>query len=436
VIRGGALSRWRVGAFNPFAAQNLFAARISGLLTWKRARNYSLFVGLVYLLAWGYFSLAGTAPLNRLGEPLGGDYIAFHTAGRMLLAGQASQLYDPAVVRAVEADTTQLQIPGLYDPLRNPPFFALLFAPFALLDLVPSYAAWTAVSVGALAAAVWLALGTVGLTQRWRAVACIVFGFAPVYLGLVGGQNSSVALLLYVLAYRALRRGQDRQAGIWAALGLFKPQLFLIFPLLFAASRRWGALAAYLAAAALLGVISLVVVGVDGITSWLHVLFANNLEAGIALKQGFRMHSLKSFFDLLMPGTPTLALALGLAGSVVLVVPLARLATLPAAWSERVFPLFYALASVVGLLIDPHLFDYDLTVLVFTALLVGTLEPRARWWFLAFYVLLFLREPLPVGDQFLQPAVPLLVAFAVWLWRRVAQLVLEVPLRSRTAGGF
>jgi hypothetical protein len=80
-------------------------ARADGLLTWKRAAAYSAFVGLVYLLAWAYFSLAGTAPLNRVGEPLGGDYIAFFTAGRMLLDGQSSQIYDPSAVRAAQAQT-------------------------------------------------------------------------------------------------------------------------------------------------------------------------------------------------------------------------------------------------------------------------------------------------------------------------------------------
>jgi alpha-1,2-mannosyltransferase len=396
------------------------------LLVWKRARAYAIMVGLVYLVAWGYFSFAGTAPLNRLGEPLGGDYIAFHTAGRMLLDHQGAQLYDTAAVRAVEADTTLHQIPGLYDPLRNPPFFALVFVPFALLDLVPSFAAWTMVSIMALATAVWLALGMVGLRDRWRTIACIVFGFAPVYLGLVGGQNSSLALLLYVLVYRAVRRGQQREAGVWAALGLFKPQLFLVFPLLFIASRRWGALTAYLVTAMVLGTISVLLVGVDGLVSWVHVLFSNNLEAGIALKQGFRMHSLKSFFDLLMPESPGVALALSLGGSAALLTALVRLAASPSVWIERTLPLFYAFASVVGVLVDPHIFDYDLTVLVFVALLVGTIEPRARWWFVGFYALLFLRAPLPIGDQFFQPTVLVLVAFAVWLWMYVGSMRLAV----------
>jgi alpha-1,2-mannosyltransferase len=398
---------------------------VSSLLTWKRARNYSLCVGVVYLAAWAYFSFAGTAPLNRVGEPLGGDYIAFHTAGRMVLDGRGGQIYDAAAVRAVQADTTLDRVPGLYDPIRNPPFFALVFVPFAVLDLVPSFVAWTMVSIAALSAAVWLALGMVGLSHRWRAIACITFGFAPVYLGLVGGQNSSLALLVYVLVYRSLRQGREHEAGAWAALGLFKPQLFLVFPLLFVASRRWGALTAYLGVAALLGVISVLVVGVDGLVSWAHVLFSNNLETGIALKQGFRMHSFKSFFDLLQPDGPGLALALSVMASVTLLVPLLQLWRSAAVYGERVLPLAYALASVVGVLVDPHIFDYDLTILVFAALLVGTIEPRARWWFLGFYALLFLREPLPIGDQYLQPTVPVLVFFAAWLWRRIRELKLS-----------
>src|SRR5205823_1597839 len=99
-------------------------------------------------------------------------------------------------------------------------------------------------------------------------------------------------------------------------------------------------------------------------------------------KQGFRMHSLKSFFDLLLPENGGLALALSLAGSAVLLGALVRLSASPSVWIGRTLPLFFALASVVGVLVDPHIFDYDLTVLVLAALLVGSVEPRARWWFL------------------------------------------------------
>lgn len=395
---------------------------LTGLLTWKRARNYAVLVGLLYVAAWFYFSFSGTAPLNRLGEPLGGDYIAFHTAGRMLLDGQAGLLYDAATVRAVEARSTLQEIPALYDPLRNPPFFALVFVPFATLDLVPSYAAWSLVSIACLATAIWLLLGMVGLRDRWRAVACIVFGFAPVYLGLVGGQNSSVALLLYVLIYRALSRGRYGAAGAWAALGLFKPQLFLLFPLLFLVTRRWRALGTYCTVAAVLGLVSIVIVGPDGVVSWVHILFSNNLEAGIALKQGFRMHSLKSFFDLLLPTNAAFALALSVVVSLALAVTLVRLAASTSAWRPASLPWLYALICVLGVLVDPHIFDYDLAILLCSAILIGTLDHAARWWFLGFYALMFLREPIPVGDVYVQLSVPALVVFAWWLWRRLLAL--------------
>jgi alpha-1,2-mannosyltransferase len=395
-----------------------FWSRLEAILTWKRATGYALLVGLVYVAAWAYFSLAGAAPLNRVGEPIGGDYIAFHTAGRMLLQGRGAELYDEAAVRSLEAESTQHAIAHLYDPLRNPPFFALVFAPLAIVDLVPSYVLWTACNIGFLAAAIWLALDLVGLRARWRAITSIAFGFAPVYLGLVGGQNSTLALLLYVLVYRAMYRGRERAAGAWAALGLFKPQLFLVLPLVFAASRRWRALGVYMLAATGLTACSLLVVGLDGGSAWVQVLFANNLEAGIAANQAFRMHSLKGFFDLLLPTHGQAALALSAAAALGLLVPLTRLWARAGSWSPAGLPSRFALTLLVGVLVDPHLFDYDLTVLVLAALLTGPIVPAARWWFLGVYLLLFLRVPLPVGGLNIQPSVPVLAAFTWWLWMR------------------
>jgi len=126
-----------------------------------------------------------------------------------------------------------------------------------------------------------------------------------------------------------------------------------------------------------------------------------------------------------LPDGPGLALTLSLAASVAVLVPLLSLWRSPTVFRERVLPLAYAFASVVGVLVDPHIFDYDLSVLVLAAMLVGTVEPRARWWFLGFYALLFLREPVPIGDVYLQLTVPVLVLFAVWLWRRVTELKLS-----------
>jgi uncharacterized membrane protein (UPF0127 family) len=392
-----------------------------GLLTSKRAATYAAILGLLYLLAWGYSTFAGRAPLTRNGEPIPGDYIAFYTAGRMVLNGESSHLYDPSSVRAIQAEALEFLVPGLYDPMRNPPFLAVLFAPLATLDLIPSFVVWSLLNLACLVAALWLALRTLpALRPHWRAIGVVALTFAPVYRGLIGGQNADLSLLLYVLIYRAIRSGREPQAGLYAALGLFKPQLFLVFPLVFAASRRWRALGTYCLVASMLAAASFALVGVDGVWAWSRVILEH--EPGNALKNAYRMHSLKAFFDLLLPFQSTLALVLSVLASAALLVPLVRAWSVQNAWQEQL-PMRWALTSAIAVLVDPHLVDYDLAVLVLTGLLIGAVSPAGRRWALGFYaamvVALLFDFKLPIGDTQLQLTVPILVAFAWWAWRHL-----------------
>ena len=201
------LSRWR--------------DRLDRLLTWKRARTYALVLVGLYVVAWVDVLVLGSPPLNSSGIPIGGDYIAFHAAGRLVLSGHAAQLYDHAAVSAVQDNLLGGLIPGFYDAFRNPPFFALVFAPLAALDLLPGFAVWFALSLAMLAFALWLALREVPwLASRWRGQVVLVAAFPPVYFGLIDGENAVVSLLLYVLIYRSFVRDENRAMGAWAAFGL------------------------------------------------------------------------------------------------------------------------------------------------------------------------------------------------------------------------
>jgi len=261
-----------------------------------------------------------------------------------------------------------------------------------------------------------------GLRAHWRAIGVIAFSFVPVYRGLVGGQNVGLSLLLYVLIYRAMCAGRVPVAGLWAALGLFKPQLFLVFPIVFAASRRWRALVTYCAVGVVLTIVSLAIVGVDGVWAWPRQILEN--EAGNALKNAYRMHSLKAFFDLLLPGQSGIGLALYGAGSVGLLVPLVRIWSVDSAWRDHV-GLRWALTSVIAVLLDPHLVDYDLVILVLSGLLIGATVPRGRWWLFGVYLALLgslvFDVILPFGGQ-LQPTVLVFVGFVAWSWYRLEQL--------------
>jgi hypothetical protein len=389
---------------------------------------YAGLIGLVYLGFWGYSTFAGRAPLTRNGETIPGDFMAFYTAGRMLLDGEGRHLYDPVRVRELEAKALQSQVPDFYDPFRNPPFFAVPFAPLGLLDLMPSFVVWSLFNIACLGYAMWLAIRMLpGLRSHWRAIGVIGLSFLPVYRGLVGGQSIGLSLLLYVLIYRAMNKGRAPAAGLWAALGLFKPQLFVVFPIVFVASRRWRALGTYCAVGVVLMIVSLAIVGVEGVWEWARQILDN--EAGNALKNAYRMHSLKAFFDLLLPAQSGLGLALYGAGSALLLVPLVRVWSVAEAWRDHL-ALRWALTSVVAVLVDPHLVDYDLVILLLTGLLIGATVPYGQWWLLGVYVALvgtlLFDVVLPFGGQ-LQITVLAFVGFVAWSWYRLEQLSAPAP---------
>jgi alpha-1,2-mannosyltransferase len=378
------------------------------LFTWKRARLYGLLLCGLYVVAYVSVIVQGSPPLNSSHEPIGGDYIAFYAAGHLAFSGQ---LYDHATVSTLQSALLGNAIPAFYDAYRNPPFYALLFVPLAWLPLVPSFAVWSVLSLGLLALSLWLAVDLVpGLRKHWPEVAILTLAFGPVYFGLIDGENATVSLLLSVLIGRALLRDQPARAGPWAALGLFKPQLFFIWPIVFLAARRWRALAAYTATAAALLLLSLALVGPDGLQAWLRILL--EMESGNATRNAWRMHSLKAFFDLLLPAMPVVAWCLYAIASACLLVLLA------AVWRRRPGPkdlaLPLAFTTLVAVLIDPHLVDYDLTILFPAALLAVPMLPRLRWLVLLLYPLLLFRAQLPLGDSALQLSVPALV-LAAWL---------------------
>jgi hypothetical protein len=338
-------------------------------------------------------------------------------------------LYDHAAISAIQDGLLGGRIPNFYDAYRNPPFYALLYVPFAGLDLLPALAGYSVLSLAALAAALWLLLEEApAFRSRWRGLLILVFAFPPLYFGLIDGENATFSLLLYVLIYRSLRRacegtGSGASAGVWAAIGLFKPQLFLVFPLIFVVRRQWRALMAYAATATVLALISLALVGLQGMQGWLRILL--DMESANATANAWRMASLKSLIDALILTPTVLAQALYAAAALLL------LGALVIIWRSRRLnlTLAWAFASLAAVLVDPHLVDYDLTVLVAAGVLALPLVRAAQWLTVALYPLLLLRAAIPLHGGTLPLAVIDLAAIA-WVTFRSSR-----ALSSSTAPG-
>jgi hypothetical protein len=82
----------------------------------------------------------------------------------------------------------------------------------------------------------------------------------------------------------------------------------------------------------------------------------------------------------------------------------------------------WTFTMVVALLVDPHLLDYDLTILVLPGLLLVTALSDAPWWLLGAYVVTLADLPLTVGTVSVQVGVLLLLGLTLRLWWRLERL--------------
>src|SRR5208282_580502 len=90
-----------------------------------------------------------------------------------------------------------------------------------------------------------------------------LFGLAffPVFAALLQGQDILPLLLVFALAYSAMRKNASFAAGCWLGLGLFRFPLVLPFVLIVARRKPWRLMAGFTLAGALMAVASAAVVG-------------------------------------------------------------------------------------------------------------------------------------------------------------------------------
>lgn len=192
------------------------------------------------------------------------DFSIFYTAGLMLRRGQGTALYDNALQWQTQREFTQgIRVRQGPLPYNHPPFEALLFLPFTYLPYLSAYALWIALNLLLLAGMprfLHSYLPRLSEEFSWLPFLAAV-GFFPIAFALMQGQDSILLLLLYALAYAALRSGKNFRAGIWLGLGLFKFHLVLPFAFILLLHRRLRTIGGFLVSGLTVGMISLSLVG-------------------------------------------------------------------------------------------------------------------------------------------------------------------------------
>ena len=181
---------------------------------------------------------------------------------------------------ALQADVQNQLFPEVSTPhvalaYDHPPFELVVFLPFSYLSYVLAFYMWASfTTLLAVVAGILLGRGLPRLTSYWKSFAPgLIVASYPFLMLIRQGQDTALALIVMVAAWTNLRRNSDSVAGFWLGLGLFKFQVFIPFALLLACWRP-KILKGFASSAALLGIVSVAMIGFPGVRSYVSLLTA------------------------------------------------------------------------------------------------------------------------------------------------------------------
>jgi hypothetical protein len=359
---------------------------------------------MIVVHAWMFFRLRREI---ATGYP---DFTIFYTAGKSILQGHGRQLYDLENQFAIQREfASEVKHRENALPFNHPPFEALLFAPLARLPYVAAYLVWAAFNI-VLILGFWNLLRPrlPSLQGSLPALPLLaMFGFFPVTMALLQGQDSILLLFLYGLAFSALATGRAFVAGLCLGLALFKFQLVLPFVFVLLLRRQWRTVAGLVVSAFVLLLVSAAVVGWSGVMAYPEFVLRLNrsgAQAGIYPRDMPNLRGLVAG-SLHLAGRPSALLIIAV--SLVLVALAARWwrAQPERPQGGHQFGLGFSLCLTVTIIASYHLLVHDLSLLILPILLVaellvsGEIVGRARHILIASLVALFL-TPLYAVLQF------------------------------------
>ena len=170
------------------------------------------------------------------------DFTSMWAAGGLVAEGRLQVLFDRSSFNAALQAMFGAGFPG--QVWIYPPPGLLLAVPFAVFPMGLSFLAW----IVGTAAALWHVLRAGGLS---RAAAAAVLCSPAVAENALIGQNGALTAALLMGSF-LLVESRPVVAGLLAGALIFKPQLAVLLPICFIASRNWRAFASASVSAGLL----------------------------------------------------------------------------------------------------------------------------------------------------------------------------------------
>ncbi|NQY95662.1 MAG: DUF2029 domain-containing protein [Henriciella sp.] len=232
-----------------------------------------LFLLMSFVLTWLTPGLAYGAK-----GVVGGDFLAFYTAGDMALQGQALDAYDFEAFDA--ALQTRVANEHLGMMWQYPPLMFFVVSALALLPYKLSLWVWLTATAGAFIWALNRILVSEAPEAASRRMTMLLILTSPLALMVVTSGQISLftAALLMTAVYRP---GQHwLVAGVAAGLLTLKPQLGVLIPFAFVATGAWRAFGAAAITALVLHTASVVAFGPETIAAFFNAVL--RLQSDVA----------------------------------------------------------------------------------------------------------------------------------------------------------
>lgn len=165
------------------------------------------------------------------------DYMSYHAAGDLVLAGEGGCIYDPACQERAQRNLMPPDVDftrGL--PFNNPPSLALLLAPLAALPLAAGFAIWNAIGTAAFIVA---AATTVRHVPGHVLVVLLALTAWPTVTAILRGQVSLLVSAL-LLGCVILVGERSRSSGALLGLATLKPTLVPLLGVWLLWRRAWA----------------------------------------------------------------------------------------------------------------------------------------------------------------------------------------------------
>ena len=200
-----------------------------------------------------------------------GDFPAFYTMAILTSRGEGARLYDLETQRQIQNEVWP-SLDGSVLPVAYPAFLAFFIEPLAKLSPSNARLVWVLGMVLCVAGAGALIARSSSFLRglTWQVIVTSLL-FAPLFLGVLGGQIVGVSVSLYA-AILFLDRQQKKEMeialGVITGLWMYKPHYALAVVVVFLAQRRWRAIGAWLVTCSALWSLGASVAGVGWLSEW------------------------------------------------------------------------------------------------------------------------------------------------------------------------